>query len=232
MNKKVKLFSTCIFIAIEIVLWILVLSTSGEINRYLSFSSILLAFMFSLLFVGIKTKKYLTQFALMFTVVADIFLVLISPRNQVVAMTSFAVVQMFYFVRILFETKSKKINIVNVVVRLILIIAIEILTLIILKEKIDYLSMISMFYYVNLILNVVFAFINFKKSPLLAFGLLFFLLCDTFVGLQCAVGTYFSMSQDLWLYKLIFADFNFVWFFYIPSQTLLAISSTKKLADS
>lgn len=228
MNKKLKLISLSIFIALEICLWILVLATSGDLNRYLSFSSILLAFIFSLMFLSFKDKTYLTQFALFFTVVADVFLVLINPQNQALAMTSFSIVQILYLIRILLETKNKKINLINLIVRVVLICIVEIITIIVVKDKVDYVCLISMFYYTNLILNLIFAFINLKKSPLLAIGLVFFLLCDTFVGLSSAIDVYITVSHTSWLYKLVFADFNFIWFFYIPSQTLLALSSAKK----
>ena len=228
MNKKLKIISSSVFVFAEICLWVAVLNTSGRVNEYLSFSSVLLAFLFALLFIGFKYKKYLTQFALLFTVVADVFLILIHPINQAVAMTAFSAVQILYLLRILFETNNKKINLINLTIRAVLIVIVEIITIIVVKDNLDYVSIISMFYYVNLILNLVFAFVNFKKSPLLALGLVFFLLCDTFVGLSSAIGVYISVASNTWLYRLVFADFNFIWFFYIPSQTLLSLSAVWK----
>ncbi|MBQ8615097.1 MAG: hypothetical protein IJ415_00830 [Clostridia bacterium] len=226
-NKLLKMISSTIFIVAEIGLLIAVMATSGNLNNWLCFSSVLLAFVFSLMWINFKNKNFLTQFALFFTVIADIFLVLISPQNQAVAMTAFSIVQILYLLRILKETNNKKINLINLIVRVVMIVLVEIITIIVVKDKIDYVCLISMFYYTNLILNLVFACVNFKRSPLLAIGLVFFLLCDTFVGLSSAIDVYITVSHNSWLYRLVFADFNFIWFFYIPSQTLLALSLIK-----
>ena len=225
MSRKIKLLFSIGFISIQLVLLISILATSGKLNNILSFSSVVCSFMFSLIFISLKNNKYLTQIALLFTVVSDIFLVLIQPQNQAVAMTTFSVVQILYFVRIWCETKNKKLNLINLIVRVCLIIIVEIITIIIVKENVDYVSIISMFYYTNLILNLIFSFINFKISPLLAIGLVFFLLCDTFVGFSSAINVYFAISESSWIYKLVFSSFNFIWFFYVPSQTLLALST-------
>ena len=228
LKKSHKIISSIAFIIIEVVLWCLILTIDGNANKYLSFSSVLLAFLFSLPFIGLKKHGYLTQIALLFTVTADVFLVLLDVQNKSVAMTSFSVVQIAYFIRICLETKNKKVNLINLIVRVVLSVAIEIITLLVLKENVDYVSLISMFYYVNLILNVVFAFVIIKKVPLLAIGLLCFLLCDTFVGLSMAIGTYISISANTWIYNVVFAPFNFIWFFYVPSQALLALSCVWK----
>ena len=94
----------------------------------------------------------------------------------------------------------------------------------ILKDKFDFLSAISMFYFTNLILNIVLSFFEFKKSPLFAIGLLLFLGCDIFVGLQVANGLYINIPTDSILYNIIFAPFNISWLCYLPSQTLISSS--------
>ena len=104
--RNIKKYSSILFIVAEIVLWICILNISGIANKYLSFSAVVLAFLFAMMFFGIKNKNYLTNFALLFTVIADVFLVLLDAQNQSAAMTSFTVVQILYFIRILFETKK------------------------------------------------------------------------------------------------------------------------------
>ena len=93
----------------------------------------------------------------------------------------------------------------------------------VLGENTDALALVSMFYYANLILNIVFAFFNFKKSWVLIFGLICFLICDTFIGVSNMVA-YINLENNPFLYTLLNPGFNAAWAFYVPSQTLLAIS--------
>jgi hypothetical protein len=91
----------------------------------------------------------------------------------------------------------------------------------------DFLAMISMVYYANLALNIVFAFGCFKKNPLLALGLLLFICCDTCVGIAMLDG-YMAFSKDSLLYRMLHPGFDLVWAFYLPSQMLLALSLLPK----
>ncbi len=227
-NKKIKLPFIIIFLLCQLVLWYLTLIVGGETGNTASFSIVALSFLFSLLFIDFKQLKLITQIALFFTVIADIFLLLVSPRtvvHQSIAMTSFTIVQLSYLIRLLKEQESKKINKINLILRLPLTTIIIIATCIVLKDGVNYLAIISVIYYANLILNVVFGFVNFKKSPLLAIGLLAFLLCDTVVGFVEMNRSFITVSEGNLLYALIHADFNFAWLFYAPSQVMLSISA-------
>ncbi len=226
-NRKNKLPILIIFLSLQLVLYYLTLFVGDVIGNTSSFIIVALSFLFSLLFLDFKNSKFVTQIALFFTVIADIFLVLLTPRtelNQSIAMTSFSIVQLAYLLIILSEQTNKKVNVVNLIIRTSLTILIIIITIIVLKEKINYLAIISMFYYVNLILNVVFSFINVKKSPLLAIGLLAFLLCDTVIGLQVASSSFITITNEF-LLSIINANFNLAWLFYAPSQVILAINA-------
>ena len=225
MNKRWTLASIVIFSAIEIGLLISVLVCKGNAVPALQFTSIVLAFSFSLIFLNFKKGQYITQLALLFTVIADVFLVLARPQNQSVAMTSFSITQVLYFTKLLKETESKKVRLSNLITRIVAIVVIEVTTLFVLGEKADFVSLISMFYFINLILNMIFAFVNFKKNPLFAIGLLLFMFCDIFIGLQCAIGVYIDIPSTSIIYKITFSPFNWAWLFYIPSQALLSISA-------
>lgn len=225
--SKTQKISVLSFLIIELILYIFVVFIKPtNITHYLSFITIILCFGFSFFAFSVKEKSYLTHLALLFTVIADIFLVLVRPQIQTFAMVSFSIVQMFYFARILLENNNKKINIINIIIRISLIIIALIVTAIILKNKTDFLSIISVFYYINLILNCIFSFLNKNTSILLKLGLLFFLFCDTFVGLQC-MGQYLSINPNSLIYNIIFYPFDFVWFFYVPAQVLLCLSIFK-----
>ena len=225
MTKAGKLVSITVFCVVEFALLITLLFGGGELARIASFASIALAFAFSLLFLSIKHKKIITQLALLFTVCADVCLVLARPQNQSLGMSFFSIVQILYFVRLLLETPNKQIRLANLISRCVAIVAVVVTTLCVLGTKADYLSLISMFYFTNLVLNVVFAFINIKTNPLLAIGLLLFMFCDFIIGLQCAIGVYIDIPSTSFLYQLAFSSFNWAWLFYLPSQAILSISS-------
>lgn len=228
-NKKLRVGLIVSFCAIELGLLIAVLTCSGDVVRPLQFTSIALVFTFSLLFVRLKEdKNFIIQLALLFTVMADLFLVLIRPLNQALAMSFFSVTQMLYFVKILISEKRKGFRLANLISRIVAIVLVQVITLLVLKGKADYVSLISMFYFTNLVLNLLFAFLNFKQNPTLAIGLLLFMFCDIFVGLQSAIGVYIDIPATSIIYKIVFSPFNWAWFFYIPSQTLLSISCSVK----
>ncbi len=224
-NKKLKIVTVSLFIFIIGVLYYLTLFVGGDLGNTSSFIIVALCFLFSLLYLDVKNLKILTQIALLFTVFADIFLVLLTPRTeqyQSIAMTFFTVTQLAYFIRLIKEQKSKKINAVNLSIRFPLIAIIVIITCIVLKEKTNYLAIISLIYYVNLFLNVVFSFINVKNVPFLAIGLLLFMLCDTVIGLQVMSSSFIPIKNE---FMTFLNSFNFAWLFYAPSQVLLCLSA-------
>ncbi|MBO5395155.1 MAG: hypothetical protein J6A28_04595 [Clostridia bacterium] len=227
MSKKLKWSLIGAFALIEATLLPLILTLSGLVVKILSFASIVLAFGFSLLFISFKNKAFFVQIGLFFTVMADIFLVVIEPRMQSLAMSFFSLVQMAYFAKLLFENKNKKVRLANIISRVALVVIVEIVTILVVGAKTDYLALISMFYYTNLILNIVFAFFNFKQNPYFAIGMVLFALCDTIIGLQVAIGNYIFVSESSFIYKFVFSSFNWAWLFYLPSQTLISISCTK-----
>ena len=77
--------------------------------------------------------------------------------------------------------------------------------------------------FANLIVNVAFAFVKFKRDCVLAIGLLLFLLCDFFVGMSM-IGGYLPIEEGTFIYHLAHPSFNAAWLFYVPSQALLASS--------
>lgn len=229
--KKSTIVALSCFLAIELALLCLILWGPGKYINIYEYTSIVVAFVFSLLFVCTSPKVWITELALLFTSIADLFLEIVDPMIQTVAMTSFAIVQVLHFARLLCELSTKKWKLTNIIIRTAIVVIFETITIIVLKEKTDYLSMVSIFYFANLLCNIVLAFVEFKKSPLFAFGLLLFLGCDIFVGLQAAViGGYIDIPTTSLLYKIIFVDFNISWLCYLPSQVLISTSvmSTNK----
>ena len=141
-------------------------------------------------------------------------------------MCFFVGTQTCYFIR-LFINQTKKERLIHIIVRLCFSAFAVILTALVLKENTNFLSLISLFYYANLIVNIVFAFIQVKVSPIFAIGLLLFSFCDIFVGLSL-IGDFISLSQNSIIHQINAIPLNMAWLFYVPSQTLLALSTIKK----
>lgn len=211
---------TGIFLLLEAVLYYLILTTGGKLLVASSFLSIVLCFCFALLSWGDK----FTIAGLACTVMADLFLVVWQPQQQLWGMVWFLCAQCLYAVRLQRLSHSRILGIVRVALTGIG----ALVTVLVLREKTDALAVISVCYYANLIMNIVQSMSIFKKVPLLAIGFVLFLLCDTVIGLQVAAGGYLPISEGSLLHRIIFMDFFLSWFFYLPSQVLIALSSRKK----
>ena len=222
-NKKLLLILSVVFLAIESMLGILMQKFQGEIPINLRFTSVVLACLFFVLFAEKSHSFAFTLIALVFTVGADYFLVFPEWTDQLSAMILFSVVQLAYFFRLFFEEESTQRKRIHLTARLILCVIAVSLPFFILGDGADALTAVSMFYYANLLTNVIFAFISFKKKTVLALGLLLFVLCDTVIGLSF-VNNIIPIENDPLGYMILHPGFDLVWAFYLPSQALLAIS--------
>lgn len=215
------------FSIVQGVLFFGVQATSGNTNYFMSYSVVVLCCLFCFLYFE-KSKDYaFTQVALIFTTMADLFLVVIHPIKQLPAMIFFTGTQICYFLRIYYNGKSKKEKSLHLILRASTSILGIVISIIVLGKKTDAVSLISIFYYANLIVNIVFAFVQYKKSPLLAIGLLLFLCCDTLVGLDALLSYYITTPNGHQIRNAIFGSLNWAWIFYVPSQALIALSLSK-----
>lgn len=226
-NKKLLVALAAAFLVAESVLGLLLQVAQDKISINLRYTAVILACIFCA-FLAEKSLSFLfTQIALLCTVGADFFLVYLDEIRQLPAMIFFSVVQIAYFLRLYFEDESITRKKVHVIVRVTISFAIIIITTAVLGKSADALSSVSMFYYANLVLNAIFAFISFKKNPIFAIGLLLFILCDTVIGFSL-IDTYLPLSGDSFIYKIIYPGFDLAWAFYLPSQALLSISLLPK----
>lgn len=222
MDKRQKeLLITC-FLAVEGVLYGLLLFAGGQVSVISSYLSIVCCFLISLIW-GRKTAPLITA-GLAFTVAADFCLVLCSPIQQLWGMIFFLGAQSLYAAKLHWKQQNKPL----LLLRLGLIALGEIAAILILKNKLDALAVISVCYYANLIANIITAFSQWKINKLLPMGLAAFILCDTIIGLQVAAGSYLPIPQGSWLHQILFVDFNLAWFFYLPSQVMIALSTLPK----
>jgi len=221
MSKLSKQIIFYIFLSIETILFGLILSPIK--NAYIfSYISIILCFVFCLL-MFCKSKNYiLICVALFFTLIADTFLVLLHNAHQVVAMISFNFTQLTYAIKLGFESK-KSVNIVSTICRVAVCIFIELLAFVILKLKFDALIFVSLIYFVNLAFNVIFSFLTKKIDFVFAIGLILFVLCDINVAFPFLIDI-FNLVEPNIIVKIVNSSFNFIWFFYLPSQVLISTS--------
>ena len=221
-NKSLSA-ALCIFAVIETVLGVLLQTLGGRAVPITCFASVVLACLFCTLFAE-KTADYLlTQLALVCTVSADFFLLITPERQQLPAMLFFSVTQLAYFLRIWRGDENGTRKKWHLAVRAAASILAVALTFAVLGEKTDAVAAVSMFYYANLLTNIVFAFACFEKPGILAVGLVLFALCDALIGMAFLDG-YLPIAADSVIYKIIHPGFDLAWAFYLPAQALLAAS--------
>ena len=213
---------TAIFLLAEAILYWFILTAGGMTVVVCSYAAIVLCFLYAL--IHIKKGKPLFVAALAFTLGADYFLVIMSPQQQLGGMIFFLFVQGFYAWQ-LHRTYDKR---WPLYLRLGLTITAAAVAFFVLGENADLLAVVSVCYYANLICNILTACLQYSKYKLATIGFILFLLCDTVIGLQVASTGYLPIEPGSWLHSIIFPPFHLSWFFYLPSQVLLAISSSKK----
>lgn len=220
-NKTLLAASTALFLAFETLLGIRF--QIGDHGALLRFASVVVACLFCALFFEKSWAYLLTQLALLLTVCADWFLVLPSPPDQLPGMLFFSVAQLAYAARLYLSEEDPKLKKGHIPARAILSGVALLATALVLGKGTDAVALVSLFYYANLILNLVFSCTQFTKHPLIAVGFILFICCDTLVGLAFLDG-YFAIAADSLLYRIIHPGFDLAWAFYLPSQMLLAVS--------
>ena len=229
-NSQAHTVSSAAFSAAELVFLLAIQLTHGTANRILCVLSILLAFAFSCIFGNRSRDGLLISFALAFTLVADAILQFTDPIRRLPAMLFFAVTQLLYAFY-LFSKLTKRQRTRQLILYVTLVTAALILTAAVLKSNTDALSMISLFYYATLVANIFSAFTS-RHSLIFACGLVFFILCDTLVGLDVMMQAYVPLPPDSLLYRLTHTYINLIWLFYVPAQTLIALSAAERRAPS
>ena len=220
-KKGLYVFSS-IFALWELILAFAVHLVKKKLFRYVAYFSILLSLIYAIFLFCERAEYMITLTGLICTAFADYFLVLIETPKQIPAMLFFTVTQISYFVLLYLRDGAHRR--LHLATRGIFVSVFLILTFFVLGEKTDLLSIISIFYFSNLLINVIWAFYEFKKSSLFAIGLLLFALCDVCVGLSVMSSSYITIPEGTILDFLANPPINLAWVFYIPSQSLIALS--------
>lgn len=221
MTRKTNIL-TWVFLLVELILYGIIMTAGEQLLVWSSFISIVFCFLYALT-QGRSSDPWII-WGLACTVAADFFLVVCSPIQRLWGMIFFLIAQTLYAVKLQLSGGNRRL----LISRLLLIVLAEGIAVVVLQEKTDLLALISLCYYANLVLNIIEAFAQFRRNRLLAIGFVLFLMCDTVIGLQVMAGIYLPISENSWLYRIIFMNFNLSWFFYLPSQVLIALSSRKK----
>ena len=223
MSKLDRIF-TSLFIILESLIFIVFLyldfSTSHDSDslKYLSIVIIIL-FLSSCLIAKIKINK-ITFIALIFTLIAATFLLLIDKYYSI-GLTSFIIVQSLYFYEITKYISKRNIK-TNIILRL-LIIIISLIYLIYNKEVDVSLSLIYILFFILNIISLFFS--KIKERRLLLLGLIIFLCCDLCVGLY-NFGNYIDIPINI-KYTLESLTENLMWLFYLPSQVIITLYTKK-----
>ena len=227
MSKKLNIITIPLLILVELVFWILIVFVRPSNISLFCFFSVITACLVSFVFSLSNPKKLTISFALLFTVIADLFLVVLrlTKTTQSLGLIFFNIVQILYFLYIFIDNKHKK---ASLIFRISLNVLMIIISIIVLKSNVDLVSILTMIYISNLFANIVDCFLTIKTNYMLLIGLIFLIMCDIFLGLVMADGIYLFYKDGSFLYKLVRIPLDFSWFCYIPSQTIIAVFANKK----
>ena len=193
----------------------------------LKYISILLCFILSLMTIGHEiniTDTSLLQLGLLLTTLADLHLLLL--ENYILGVAIFCFVQIIYSIRYT-PTKIRS-TIIGLLIAFEVIVILYIVLGFFIKD-LDFLFVVAFTYSICLTTSVTRSFKacrgKFYPSPnryMIALGMFLFLLCDINVGLTNAlkmVTLHSPLSESIYNTSVFL-----IWFFYLPSQALLAMS--------
>jgi hypothetical protein len=212
-------YYTPLFLLLELILYILILTTGGDLLRYSSYLSIVLCFLFGVLHIRKDNRNLIAGQVL--TLCADTCLVLCQPIRKFAGMVFFFFAQSSYGIYLHRHHPNRRTQIIRAILMFLSIL----LCIVVLGDKTDALAIVSIGYYAHLIMNLVDSIRLRKKYPLMPWAFVLFLFCDTIIGLQVMSGGYLPIPAGSFIHNLLFSNFNLAWLFYLPSQVMIALSA-------
>lgn len=241
-KSKISLISNIaavLFVAAEATLFYLIHISKVSSDISLRYLSIQIAAAFSLIFITLRMaerngkfpeilhaskKEILLVLAMLCTLAADYFLVAIPEMKRMEGMICFLGTKLFISLYLLMGAKKEKRK-MHLTVRAVATLVIVIITFAVLLESADALAIVSVIYYVNLIISMVLAPSSKPGGILLCIGLLLFALCDINVGLTVLNDLYGGgISEIPLLHKILYSGIDLAWIFYLPSQTVIPLT--------
>lgn len=231
-NTLIRLLSALPFLVAEAVLSHFV--QKGDFITEAMYFCVVLAFVFSVssLSYSRDIEYNFIRLGLMFTLVADYFLVVLDPVKQLSGVIAFCFVQMAYFVALILSDKNRTRRIVHVAVRGGITVLVVPIAYLILGESADALAIFSALYYVNLVCNTVFAFIDFKRWWIFGVGLFAFCLCDASIGFTFLANEYLGATEGSFIWNIAHSGVNLAWVFYVPCLTLIGLTPHIPIGES
>ncbi len=208
----VKRSTITAFLITETVLYVLFMAMDlfsiGGSTIGLKYAGILLCLLFSIL-CAIRGGDRIVPFALLFTAVADFFLLVIN-EYYLAGVCSFILVQTLYLLRLYRDTK--KLWLPARIICAVLAVLVLMLT-----GLFSAVNLASVLYYSLLLINLAISWtVPGRKGRTFALGLTLFILCDTCVGI-------FNMGSLMPAGLYAFASIG-MWLFYLPSQVLISLT--------
>ncbi len=223
-TKRILNISALSLVLAEAILFVLIQTSKGNVYEMLAYLSVGISLAFALLTILLGMRGMLLRLGLALTLVADYFLILTEPINEEIGVFVFSLVQLAYFIALIRKAKSARERVVHISLRISLIALLMLVCIIVLGDRIDLLSILSAFYYANLLCNIIFAFVNLPYGLLFALGLLLLALCDLFLGLGFLGENYLGAIEGSFLWWISNSGLNIPWLFYVPSCTLISLS--------
>lgn len=219
-NKKQLVAATVLFAVFELAVVHLMYNVKFSLFSYVCIIS---SCMFCAVVSDGSRSWLFTQLGLLGTVGADFFLVFLPVQRRVPGLIFFCMAQAAYFLRIYFEDQNRTRRKIHLAVRGAASVAALIITPVVLGPRLDAVALISVFYYANLICNVIFAFINFRQSGVFALALLAFILSDTLLGFQ-SLSSYFLIPRGSFIFYAVQIGKRIFYPLYILSQVTIPLS--------
>lgn len=223
--EKCVRISALVFVILEVIYFPLIQLTPGDVSAFWSYIAIATVALFALVSIKGEPDGHLIRLGILFTLVADYFLVL-ADDAQLEGVIAFVAVQMCYFAYLFIREKRKKIRVLNAASRAVLSAVLVAAAFIVLGEDTDPLAVVSVLYYGNLVANAVFAFVLGREERIFAIGLVLFAMCDLCIGLEVLCSSYLDSSVMDFAYG---AYLNLPWVFYQPSQVLIGLRLLPKV---
>ncbi len=220
-RKQILTALLLLFVITEAVLYVLIQTVPQRNFATPAYLSVILVFLFSFAcYLSPRDRySYLVNLALVFTLGADFCLVMTTPAEELFGVVVFIGAQLSYFLYILIRERGRLFW-AHIAVRASVTAFAALLPHLLLGSSADVLSVVSVIYYSELILNVIFSLFH-RELRLFSAGLILFSLCDLSIGLE-NLSDYFSVGGVISAIKN--ADVNIAWLFYLPSQVLISAS--------
>lgn len=207
---------TIVFILIEVILFPFAVFVCPQ-NRILQYMGVVIAFIYSIYSSFKKDDQLIITVALFNTLIADLFILVLNKYIEI-GMIFFIITQLVYFF-LIFKNEEKRKAIIHLSSIGLLLISSLTGVIILLKDNLNMVIIESCIYGTLLITNAIFSFTNFKLFKTVSIGLLLFIMCD--------LGVAYGFLKDMDLIYIEFISnlpFNYVWLFYLPSQTLISLN--------